>query len=186
MNRLDAIKKQCEDEKGNPRYVGLFPEDVKDDLIESLRGCEIAEHSSNEEEWQDVGDNGFGIEIKNPHPGGEAILLDIGGEFSIFFGEWHAHGASCLDDYEEWFKPTIKKLLENKECALCLVDGNGRWLLSTLSDEPLSRDCAPEKIMSILDLSENFRQDVERLGGTVTVQYFDPRLSFEIRIPPAS
>ena len=33
-------------------------------------------------------------------PGGEPLFLEIAGDFTIFFGGWHAHYSSYLMDYE--------------------------------------------------------------------------------------
>lgn len=186
MNRFEEFKRKCEAEGTDRHYAGLMPENVYDDVLELLRGFEVIEHSPQEEDWCHLCDSDFGLEVKNPHPGGVPLLIDLAGNFSVFFGEWHAHYDACLDDYEDWFRPAVKNLLTNARCTLWLADANGEWMESILSESALRRDCSLDAALRECDIHEEMHERLDKLGGLIKVSYFDPSLSFEIPIPPAN
>ena len=184
MNRFEECKRDCAARGLSPRYIGVYPMDVKDDVAEWLRGWESVEHTMAEAEWDYLEENDYAIEVKNPAPGGEPLVLEFAGDFTIFFGGWHAHYFSYIYDYEEIFRREAEDLLNNRKCAVVLYDNEDHWHGAALSKKALTKDCGLDAAYAVLG---NKNKEPWRLdkGGRIEVNYFDPTKSFVITVPPA-
>ena len=73
-----------------------------------------------------------GAEIQFSREYGDSLWLQIDEEFTIFFGDWHAHYS---DDEEEYqlFLDDLLGILENRKFTACAYR-EGRWCGSMLSE----------------------------------------------------
>ena len=69
---------------------------------------------------------------------GEELWIEINTEFSIFFGDWHAHYFADEEDYLCFLEDLIG-ILESKKFTIC-VYRDGRWCGSELSENELPNE----------------------------------------------
>ena len=72
------------------------------------------------------------IEIKIVSDFDEELWIQIETEFSIFFGNWHAHYFSYIEEYDA-FIADLLGILENKKFIICAYKDN-KWCASCLSE----------------------------------------------------
>lgn len=80
------------------------------------------------------------IAVKNDHyldvrltsAYGDDLWIEIDGEFSIFFGDWHEHFFAYEEEYTA-FLEDLFAILENRRFTICAYSG-GKWRMSILSD----------------------------------------------------
>ena len=104
--------------------------------------------------------------VKNPH-NDENLLIELGGEFSVFFGLWHGQYKAVEYDYDR-MKKDIAAILEGNAGALSLY-ADGRWQGSALCPEKVSADADMEKLLA--------------QGGRVELLYWDPAENKSFMIP---
>lgn len=72
------------------------------------------------------------LEVKLISTCGEELWIEIETEFSIFFGDWHAHYYAYEEEYQI-FLDDLLGILENKKFIICAYKGD-RWCGSCLSE----------------------------------------------------
>lgn len=72
------------------------------------------------------------IEIKIVSAYGEELWIQIETEFSIFFGDWHAHYFGYIEEYDV-FITDLLGILKNKKFTVCAYQ-NDKWCGSCLSE----------------------------------------------------
>lgn len=84
------------------------------------------------------------LEVKLISTYGEELWIEIETEFSIFFGDWHAHYFAYEEEYQI-FLDDLLGILENKKFTICAYRGD-RWCGSSLSefDTPNESDLRTE------------------------------------------
>ena len=82
--------------------------------------------------------------VKNPHSE-ENLLIELGGEFSVFFGLWHGQYKAVEYDYDR-MKKDVAAILAGNAGVLSLYT-DGKWQGSTLCPEKVSTDADMEKLL---------------------------------------
>lgn len=76
------------------------------------------------------------IQMKITSSFGEELWIELSTEFSIFFGDWHAHYSAC-----DAFLDDLTGILESKKCTVCAYR-NDRWCGSCLSESETPDEAA--------------------------------------------
>ncbi|MDE5564690.1 MAG: hypothetical protein K2I93_06005 [Oscillospiraceae bacterium] len=73
------------------------------------------------------------MEIRITSPFSEELWIEISTEFTIFFGDWHAH-YGAYEEYFRMFLDDLMGILQSKRCTVCGYR-DGKWCGSDLSDK---------------------------------------------------
>ena len=118
--------------------------------------------------------------VKNPH-NEENLLVELGGEFSVFFGLWHGQYKAVEYDYDR-MKKDIAAILAGNAGALSLY-ADGRWQGSTLCLEKVSADADMEKLLERCWQKQEPKEKLLAQGGRVELLYWDPAENKSFMIP---
>ena len=107
---------------------------VQEDLLAALSSQHVTVHTNEEPDfdYMENGDVAFGV--KNPH-NDENLLIELGGEFSLFFGLWHGQYKAVEYDYDR-MKKDIAAILEGNAGALSLY-ADGNWYVEEPREIPV-------------------------------------------------
>ena len=61
---------------------------VQEDLLAALSSQHVTVHTNEEPDFDYMENEDVAFVVKNPH-NEENLLIELGGEFSVFFGLWH-------------------------------------------------------------------------------------------------
>ena len=117
---------------------------VQEDLLTALSGQHVTVHTSEEPDFDYMENEDVAFVVKNPH-NDEDLLIELGGEFSLFFGLWHGQYKAEEQDYDR-MKQDIAALLAGNAGVLSLY-AEDRWLGSALCPEKVSADADAEKLL---------------------------------------
>ena len=109
--------------------------------------------------------------VKNPHSE-EDLLIELGGEFSVFFGLWHGQYKAVEYDYDR-MKKDIAAILAGNAGAMSL-SADGRWQGSALCPEKVSADADMEKLLERCWQKQEPKEKLLAQGGRVELLYWDP------------
>ena len=109
---------------------------VQEDLLAALSGQHVTVHTSEEPDFDYMENEDVAFVVKNPH-NDEDLLIELGGEFSLFFGLWHGQYKPEEQDYDR-MKQDIAALLAGNAGVLSLY-AEDHWLGSALCPEGLRR-----------------------------------------------
>ena len=118
--------------------------------------------------------------VKNPH-NDENLLIELGGEFSVFFGLWHGQYKAVEYDYDR-MKKDIAAILAGNAGALSLY-ADSRWQGSTLCPEKVSADADMEKLLERCWQKQEPKEKLLAQGGRVELLYWDPAENKSFMIP---
>ena len=68
---------------------------VQEDLLAALSSQHVTVHTNEEPDFDYMENEDVAFVVKNPH-NEENLLIELGGEFSVFFGLWHGQYKACL------------------------------------------------------------------------------------------
>lgn len=98
---------------------------VQEDLLAALSSQHVTVHTNEEPDFDYMENGDVAFVVKNPH-NDENLLIELGGEFSLFFGLWHGQYKAVEYDYDR-MKKDIAAILAGNAGALSLyADGGGR------------------------------------------------------------
>lgn len=83
------------------------------------------------------------IEMKLVSRSGEELWIEISTEFTIFFGDWHAHYFAYAEEYDVFLNDLLG-ILENKKFTVCTYR-NDQWCGSGLSQSETPDEAALRK-----------------------------------------
>ncbi len=96
---------------------------VQEDLLAALSSQQVTVHTNEEPDFDYMENGDVAFVVKNPH-NDENLLIELGGEFSVFFGLWHGQYKAVEYDYDR-MKKDIAAILEGNAGALSLyADGS--------------------------------------------------------------
>ncbi len=156
------------------------PIDRKIEIKSWFSGLEILEHTSDEKDYDHLDENAVELEILNP-VGKENLYIEISGEFTLFFADWHRHYPAYEWDYGKL-----------REDALALIHGkygaksiwvDGRWMASSLQKEDLSQYADPRQMVESLQLSKEYMLKIQDKGATIYFEYWKPNDCREYELP---
>lgn len=153
---------------------------VQEDLLAALSGQHVTVHTSEEPDFDYMENEDVAFVVKNPH-NDEDLLIELGGEFSLFFGLWHGQYKAEEQDYDR-MKQDIAALLAGNAGVLSLY-ADGRWQGSALCPERAAADADPEKLLERCWDAGKPREKLLEQGGRVELLYWDPAENKSFMIP---
>ena len=90
---------------------------VQEDLLAALSSQHVTVHTNEEPDFDYMENGDVAFVVKNPH-NDENLLIELGGEFSLFFGLWHGQYKAVEYDYDR-MKKDIAAILAGNAGALC-------------------------------------------------------------------
>ena len=114
---------------------------VQEDLLAALSSQHVTVHTNEEPDFDYMENGDVAFVVKNPH-NDENLLIELGGEFSVFFGLWHGQYKAVEYDYDR-MKKDVAAILAGNAGVLSLYT-DGKWQGSTLWAVPSARRrCLP-------------------------------------------
>lgn len=153
---------------------------VQEDLLAVLSSQHVTVHTNEEPDFDYMENEDVAFVVKNPH-NEENLLVELGGEFSVFFGLWHGQYKAVEYDYDR-MKKDIAAILEGNAGALSLY-ADGRWQGSALCPEKVSADADMEKLLERCWQKQEPKEKLLAQGGRVELLYWDPAENKSFMIP---
>lgn len=98
---------------------------VQEDLLAALSSQHVTVHTNEEPDFDYMEDGDVAFVVKNPH-NDENLLIELGGEFSLFFGLWHGQYKAVEYDYDRMKKDIAAILAGNAGALTCMPTAGGR------------------------------------------------------------
>ena len=76
---------------------------MQEDLLAALSSQHVTVHTNEEPDFDYMENGDVAFVVKNPHSE-EDLLIELGGEFSVFFGLWHGQYKAVEYDYDRMKK----------------------------------------------------------------------------------
>ena len=105
---------------------------VQEDLLAALSSQHVTVHTNEEPDFDYMENEDVAFVVKNPH-NEENLLIELCGEFSVFFEKWHGEYAATAEGYTQ-LQQDITAILDGKAGALRLYTENG-WQGTVLCTE---------------------------------------------------
>lgn len=156
------------------------PWERKEDLLALFDGCETVEHTNAEEGYERLYDEEVAVDIANPH-GGKGIWMEVGSEFTLGIGGWHAHYDSYEGDYH-MLKDDISSILSGGMRFAVAFVGENRWRGSHVLEASLPDDANGWDVLRPMGLPHEFMEEFAEHGGTVEIVSWLPERCKTLRI----
>ena len=117
---------------------------VQEDLLAALSSQHVTVHTNEEPDFDYMENEDVAFVVKNPH-NEENLLIELGGEFSVFFGLWHGQYKAVEYDYDR-MKKDIAAILAGNAGVLSLY-AEDHWLGSALCPEKVAADADVAKLL---------------------------------------
>ena len=144
---------------------------VQEDLLAALSSQHVTVHTNEEPDFDYMENGDVAFVVKNPH-NDENLLIELGGEFSVFFGLWHGQYKAVEYDYDR-MKKDVAAILAGNAGVLSLYT-DGKWQGSTLCPEKVSADADMEKLLERCWQKQEPKEKLLAQGGRVELLYWDP------------
>lgn len=124
------------------------------------------------------------ITLNNPF-NESRMFIDLHGEFTLTYGNWHTHYSGCISQYKSLIED-IDNILTNQSCAASLFTGlEKNWLGNRLITKNQMEQFQVQKIFShIFNISE-FRKKIHDNGGIVEFRFWNSTDDKNIIIKPS-
>ena len=154
----------------NSKVEELDPAEKQGDLLMALSAQHVTVHTNEEPDFDYMENEDVAFVVQNPH-GTEDLLIELCGEFSVFFEKWHGEYKATEHGYEQ-MKQDIADILAGKAGALSLYTDDA-WRGTTFCPEKPSADA---DAAALLDRCWNADKPKAGLqsGGRVELVYWDP------------
>ncbi len=162
----------------------LNPVEKKAELLKRLERYSVQEHTSSHEGYGYLQEGTICIVVKNPHWDCHLFIeLEEQGEFTLCFASTHCHYSPCQEDYEEMLT-LVEDILENRlGCATLLYGQDNQWLASRWV-EPQQIGDSVKKTFDFTFKQKEFRQRLQKQGGQVRYEFWNPADNKATVIPP--
>lgn len=147
-----------------------------DEIIAVLDGLETVLHMEEDDEYDDPL---VTVEVINPYKG-KNMYIELSGEFTLFWGDWHTHYPPCEQDFLKMLED-IRRIIKSEMGTLCLYLGE-KWLSSRLWQGHISYDEALRELKQD-DCLYNFIKGEKEGAVTIRADYWQPGYSAEYNIP---
>lgn len=136
-----------------------------------LKGYKVIEHTNNETDYEYLEDGDILLEVINPYSE-NSVYIELSGEFSLFFEEWHSHYLPYETEYFD-LKSDLQGILNGENGAL-VVYSSKRWLGSTLHKGKISHSTNKQMLLPEIVSKNEFMNEIKSLGGKLTATYWNP------------
>lgn len=144
---------------------------IQADLLVLLGGQQVTVHTCEEADFDYMEDEDVAFTVKNPHSE-EDLLIELCGEFSVFFGTWHGTYKADEAEYDR-MKQDVTAILNGQAAVLTLYAG-GKWLGGVLCREKPSADADAAALLARPEVLPGMADKVRQLGGRVELVCWDP------------
>ena len=144
---------------------------VQEDLLAALSDQHVTVHTSEEPDFDYMENEDVAFVVKNPH-NDEDLLIELGGEFSVFFGLWHGQYKAEENDYDR-MKKDIAAILAGGAGVLSLYTAD-KWQGSALCPEKVAADADVEKLLDRCWQKQEPKDKLLAQGGRAELLYWDP------------
>lgn len=156
------------------------PTEKQGELLMLLSGQHVTVHTNEEADFDYMENEDVAFVVKNPH-NEEDLLVEVCGEFSLFFGLWHGQYKPEESDYEH-MKRDIAAILAGNAGVLSLY-AEDRWLGSTLCPEKVAADADVGALLERCWEKQEPKDKLLAQGGRVELLYWDPAQNRSFVIP---
>ena len=158
------------DANWNSRAAELDPAEKQGDLLMALSGQHVTVHTNEEADFDYMENEDVAFVVQSPY-GAEDLLIELCGEFSMFFEKWHGEYDATEAGYAQ-MKQDAAAILAGKAAALSLyVDDS--WQGTTLCPEqPGPQDDARTLLKRCWQAGKP--RPALQAGGRVELVYWDP------------
>lgn len=162
------------------------PWERKGDLLALFDGLEVVQHTNAEEGYGYLYDEDTAIDVANPR-GGEGIWMEVGSEYTLGIGGWHAHYDAYEADYRR-LKEDIAGILSGRmRFAVAFADDGGEyggWKGSHVLREELPEGADGWDALRAMGLPREFVDAFGRRGGRVEVVSWLPERCAVLPVRP--
>lgn len=149
----------------------------KEELLKLLKNYSVEVHTRVDTGYDYLEENDIVLIVKNPYSDND-MDIEMAGEFTVYFAEWHAHYFSYENEYRTMLKD-IQNIIDCKACIL-KVSSTKRWLGSTIINENVIKTSDKMSlILKVVNQSE-FLNEIKDIGGKLQLNYWNPELNLEI------
>ena len=149
----------------------LDPKEMQGDLLMLLSGRQVTVHTNEEADFDYMEDEDVAFTVKNPNSS-EDLLIELCGEFSVFFGTWHGTYKASEAEYAR-MKQDVSAILGGQAAVLTLYAG-GKWLGSVLCHEKPAADADAAALLARPEVLPGMADKVRQLGGRMQLVCWDP------------
>ena len=156
------------------------PTEKQGELLMLLSGQQVTVHTSAEDDFDYMENEDVAFVVKNPHSE-EDLLIELCGEFSVFFEKWHGEYPATEEGYAQMTQD-VQAVLAGNAGVLSLY-AEDRWQGSTLCPEKVAADA---DVGALLERCWEKQEPKEKLlaqGGRVELLYWDPAENKSFVIP---
>ncbi|MBQ9383885.1 MAG: hypothetical protein IJT87_06575 [Ruminiclostridium sp.] len=167
----------------NKDYREISIQEAVSDLTNLLseKGLDYTVHTQNDEGYDYLDDEEC-RSINMVNKSGDELFIDLQGEFTIFFQEWHEHYYTEKWDYDK-LKNDLLDLLSNKLFVFTVMCNN-EWMCSVLvRDSQISKEEVKQKVRKYLNHPE-FRNKLKINGADICFKFWDDKLNKKIIFKP--
>ena len=152
------------------------------DLLAALSGQHVTVHTNEEPDFDYMENEDVAFVVQNPH-GAEDLLIELCGEFSVFFEKWHGEYKATEQSYEQ-MKQDIADILAGKAGALSLYTDDA-WRGTTFCPEKPGADADAAALLDRCWKADKPRAGLQS-GGRVELVYWDPAENRSFVLPAQS
>ena len=153
---------------------------VKEDLLKFLSDYEVYVYTRADKGYEYLGMYSFMLVIKNPYSN-ETLDIELGGSFTVFFSNWHAHYFAFDNDYEQ-MKRDIKGLLSGSIGALLVMDSSNKLIVTDLCSADFTKMTDKLQFLRSHIYNEDKFEKIIKTGGSMHIVFWNPAklLRFDI------
>lgn len=144
---------------------------VKEDLLKFLSDYEVYVYTRADKGYEYLGMYSFMLVIKNPYSN-ETLDIELGGSFTVFFSNWHAHYFAFDSEYEQ-MKKDIRGLLNGSIGALSVMDSSNKLIVTDLCSADFTK--MTDKLLFLRShiYDEDKFETIIKTGGSMHVVFWN-------------
>ena len=158
----------------------LDPKEMQADLLGFLSGQQVTVHTSQEPDFDYMEDEDVAFVVHAPR-GTEDLLVELCGEFSVFFGTWHGSYKATEAEYAR-MKQDITALLAGQAVVLTLYAG-GRWLGRVFCPAKPGADADAGALLARPEVLPGMADRLRQQGGRLELVGWDPADCRKLDVP---
>lgn len=160
----------------------LDPTEKQGDLLMALSGQHVTVHTSEEPDFDYMENEDVAFVVQNPH-GSEDLLIELCGEFSVFFEKWHGEYPATEHGYEQ-MKQDAADILAGKAGALSLYTEDS-WQGTAFCPEKPDAEADAAALLDRCWKADKPKASLQS-GGRVEIVYWDPAENRSFALPARS
>lgn len=170
----DANLARRDDDDMDPVYMLYCMKDFLKDYVYEV-------HTNADEDYDYLDDISYCITLKNPD--GEELFIDLEGELTLSYGDWHTHYYASYDEYER-LKEDITSLFNN-EFGLVTFYVDGKWFGGSTTSNPITnKEFAIEIVKDVYGDIKEFMRKINQKGVEVSCKFWDSKLNSSVTLAP--